>query len=111
MLKVESFQRPDWTDLPFEGCHNVRSKSLQRFPDFALAMLKFEPDGTIHEHPADFDIDVYCLEGEGMVSMGDEQAPIKAGERVRWLAGHNHQLWTIGSPMITLMIEHEKTES
>lgn len=110
MLKVESFQRPDWTDLPYEECHNVSFKALQRLPDFALAMLKFEPGGTIHEHPADYDIDVYCLEGEGMVSMGNEQAPIKAGERIRWLAGLNHQLWTLDSTMITLMVEHEKAE-
>ena len=111
MLKVESFQRPDWTDLPQEGCHNVRFKALQRFPDFALAMLKFEADGTIHEHPADFDIDVYCLKGEGIVSMGNEQAPINAGQRVRWIAGINHRLWTIDSPMITLMVEHDKIET
>ena len=110
MLKVESFKRPDWTEFIHAGCHNVSFKALQQLPDFALAMLKIEAHGTIHEHPADYDIDVYCLEGEGMVSMGDEEAPIKAGDRIRWLAGINHQLWTLDSPMITLMVEYEKTE-
>jgi len=97
MLKIDSFKQAEWTVLPREGCHNVRYKALQQFPGFELAMLKFEPDGTI---------DVLCLEGEGMISMGDEQAPFKAGQRLRWVAGINHRLWTTDSSMVTLMVEH-----
>lgn len=108
MLKIDSFKQAEWTVLPREGCHNVRYKALQQFPGFELAMLKFEPDGTIDEHPADIEIDVLCLEGEGMISMGDEQAPFKAGQRLRWVAGINHRLWTTDSSMVTLMVEHVK---
>ena len=110
MLKIEAFQRPDWTPLPFDGCNNVSAKALQRFPHIAFAMLRFEPNGNIHEHPAEIEIDVYCLEGEGMVSVGDEQAPFKAGQRVRWMAGVNHKLWTTDNHMVTLMVEHQNID-
>jgi quercetin dioxygenase-like cupin family protein len=84
----------------------VASKSLLRLDHLAVAMLRFGAKATIHEHPAPMDIDVICLEGQGMTRVGDEQAPLHAGERVRWPANIPHCLWTEGSEMITLMIEH-----
>lgn len=107
-LEIHPIQRDGWTPVPRDGCHHVNVKVLMRLDHLSLAMLRFDPDGTIDEHPADIDIDVICLEGEGMVSVGDEHAPIKAGERVRWPAGLNHRLWTTEHPMLTLMVEHQK---
>lgn len=78
-----------------------------RLDHLSLAMLRFDPDGTIDEHPADIAIDVICLEGEGMVSVGDESAPLKAGQRVLWPVGVNHRLWTTEHTMLTLMVEHQ----
>ncbi len=69
-------------------------------------MLRFRRHGTIHEHPAEHDVDVICLEGQGMTSVGSERAAIRAGERVRWPANVSHRLWTEGDEMVTLMIEH-----
>ena len=71
-----------------------------------LAMLRFRPGGTIHEHPAPVDADVICLEGRGMTSVGGEPATLQAGQRVRWPANAPHRLWTEDSEMITLMVEH-----
>ncbi|MGB7338370.1 MAG: cupin domain-containing protein [Phototrophicaceae bacterium] len=105
MLTVQPIARQEWVALPNDGCHNVYAQILIKEPSPALVILKFEPHGTIHEHPADHDIDVVCLEGEGMVKVGDDVAPIKAGERVRWHSGIPHQLWTMDSTMKTLMIE------
>ncbi|MEM9955594.1 MAG: cupin domain-containing protein [Chloroflexota bacterium] len=110
MLKVKPIDRQEWLALPQDGCHNVYAQILVTKPSPALVILKFEAHGTIHEHPADYDIDVICLEGEGIVKVGDEVAPIKAGERVRWLAGIPHQLWTSDSTMKTLMVEHYPEE-
>jgi hypothetical protein len=55
-------------------------------PELELAMLRFEPHGTIHEHAAAFEIDVVCLEGEGYTSIDGEVATFKAGQMVRWPA-------------------------
>lgn len=105
-LKIESIQRNEWTPLPHEGCRNVMVKLLMKLDHLGLAMLRFEPNGTIHPHPAVIDIDIICLEGAGMVSVGDEQAAFKAGQRIRWPAGLVHCLWTADSSMVTLMVEH-----
>jgi quercetin dioxygenase-like cupin family protein len=89
------------------GCLNVEGKVLLIQPDLVLAMLRFQPKGTIHEHPADYEIDVVCLEGEGYTSVDDEVATLRAGQIVRWPALKQHRLWTGDSSMQTLMIEHQ----
>lgn len=105
-IQIQPIQRDGWTSLPMEGCHNVSVKMLMKLDHLGLAMLRFDPDGTIHQHPAQIEIDVICLEGEGMVSVGDEQSPLKAGQRVRWPASIPHRLWTNTTEMVTLMVEH-----
>ena len=110
-LIVRSFNRPEWSPLPVKGSVGVEAKGLARMERFNLAMLKFEPNATIHEHPADIDIDVFCLEGEGMTSVKDQSAAIHAGEWVRWPAGQTHRLWTENSPMVLLMIEYFRPSS
>lgn len=105
-LEILPIQRPNWTPVPYTGCVNVAAKALLTLEHLALAMLKFAPHGTIHEHDAPFNIDVICLEGSGFTSVDGESAPIQAGERVRWPAGKMHRLWTEGGEMVTLMVEH-----
>jgi quercetin dioxygenase-like cupin family protein len=73
--------------------------------DLLLALLRFEPDGTIHEHPGETDTLVVCLEGSGFTSVAGETAPIHAGQRARWPTGITHRLWTEDSTMLTLMVE------
>ncbi len=75
----------------------------------SLALLRFAVGGTIHEHPADIDIDVICLEGHGMTSVGGIAAELHASEQVRWPAGLAHRLWTEDSGMLTLMVEYRPT--
>jgi quercetin dioxygenase-like cupin family protein len=105
--KVVPVPRPEWSPLPYEGCTGVEGKVLLREEDFFLAMLRFAPEGTIHEHPGPNDTLVVCIEGEGFTSVAGETAPIRAGERVRWPKDVPHRLWTEGSRMVTLM--HERT--
>jgi quercetin dioxygenase-like cupin family protein len=105
-LQTEKWQRPLWTPLPQEGCINVSARPLLSQSHLHLALLRFEPDATIHEHAAEFDIDVICLEGSGFTSVGEETAPFQVGEKVRWPANINHRLWTTDSSMTTLMVEH-----
>ena len=104
--EILPIKRPTWTPLPYEGCVGVYVKSLLTLDQLGIAMLKFEPNATIHEHDAPFDIDVICLEGSGFTSVDGEQALIKAGERVRWPAGKMHRLWTEAGELVTLMVEH-----
>jgi quercetin dioxygenase-like cupin family protein len=85
---------------------NVQGKVLLREPPVGLALLRFAENGTIHEHSADFEIDVICLEGAGFTSVAGQTFALHAGERMRWPAGADHRLWTESSTMLTLMVEH-----
>lgn len=104
--EVRSVPRADWSPAPHEGCHNVEGKALLRHPQVAIAMLRFGKNGTIHEHPAPFDIDVVCLEGRGKTSLDGDEAAISEGQWVRWPANMSHRLWTEDGEMVTLMVEH-----
>ena len=97
--------RPDWSPLPHEGCVNVDGRVLLARDGLGLAMLRFAPQGTIHEHAAPHDIDVICLEGEGFISVEDRVNAFATGQWMTWPAGRVHRLWTADRGMITLMVE------
>lgn len=103
---VRSVPGPDWSPLAIPGCRNVDGKVLMGQEELTVAMLRFSADATIHEHEADHEIEVVCLEGGGFTSVDGIEALIREGETVHWPARHPHRLWTRGFPMVTLMIEH-----
>ena len=81
---------------------------LARGPNEAwfVAMLRFAPNATVHEHPGQNDAYVVCIDGEGWTSVGEQRTQLRANEYVVWPKGINHRLWTEESTMTTLMIEH-----
>lgn len=97
--------RPEWSPVPHEGCAGVAARVLLHEPGLALANLRFEPGGTIHEHAAPHPIDVLVLEGEGRASVGETVHPLRAGDALRWPAGVPHRLWSEGAELRTLMVE------
>ena len=103
-MEVSPVKRSEWSPLPVEGCINVEGKVLLDETRVGVAMLRFGPDGTIHEHAGDTDCFVVCLDGRGWVSLGDEEAELHAGEKTFWPAGITHRLWTTDSEMTTLMV-------
>ena len=54
-LDVRPVQRPEWSPLPYEGCVGVDGRVLVREERFFVAMLRFGPHGTIHEHAGESD--------------------------------------------------------
>jgi quercetin dioxygenase-like cupin family protein len=91
--------------LPGDGVVGVEGKVLVREDDFFVAMLRFSPHATIHEHPGANDTVVVCIEGEGFTSVGGETATLRDSERVFWPADVPHRLWTEETTMTTLMVE------
>ena len=110
-VDVAPVPRPEWTPLPYEGCRGVEGRVLVREDDVFVAMLRFEHDATIHEHPGPNPTVVVCLEGSGFTSVGREAAPIAEAQRVVWPSGVPHRLWTEGTTMTTLMIERPSSAS
>jgi quercetin dioxygenase-like cupin family protein len=105
--QIEPSPRPEWSPLPGEGVVGVTGKVLVREWGFFIAMLRFEPDAHIHEHPGINDTVVICIEGEGWTSVAGEAAQLRAGQLVRWPKDVPHNLWTEGTTMTTLMLERE----
>lgn len=83
----------------------VVGKVLVREWGFFIAMLRFEHNATIHEHPGVNDTVVMCIDGEGWTSVADVRTQIRAGELVRWPKEVPHRLWTENAQMTTLMFE------
>jgi quercetin dioxygenase-like cupin family protein len=104
-VDIASVPRPRWSPLPFDGCIGVEGKVLVREADFLIAMLRFRPNATIHEHPGENDALVVCIEGEGLTSVAGDTARLRESERAFWPAGVPHRLWTEGTTMTTLMVE------
>jgi quercetin dioxygenase-like cupin family protein len=104
-LRIDSFHRPNWEPLPYQGCVNVRGRVLFVDETLGVALLRFGDHGTIHEHPGPNDTVVSCLEGSGFTSVGSETSPIESGQIVRWPSGVPHRLWTEDATMTTLMCE------
>ena len=105
-MNISDVPRPDWAVLPLEGCVGVEGRVLFTDSKLVVAMLRLAPGGTIHEHAADWSIHAICIEGEGYVSVDDEIAQLHAGQSVEWPAGKRHRLWTEGTSMVTVMLEH-----
>jgi quercetin dioxygenase-like cupin family protein len=105
-VDIRPFPRLGWDPLPGDGVVGVVGRVLVREDDYFVAQLRFSEHATIHEHPGDNDTVVVCLEGEGFTSVAGETAPLREGQQARWPRGIPHRLWTVGSAMTTLMIEH-----
>ena len=105
-LDIRAFPRHGWDPLPGEGVVGVTGRVLVREETFFVAQLRFAGHATIDPHPGERDAIVVCIEGEGFTSVGDETSPLREGQQVRWPKGVVHGLWTEGSTMSTLMIEH-----
>ena len=109
--EAQSVRSLSWSPVPFEGCRDVDGRILLKLDHLVVGMLRFHPGGTIDRHPAAHGVDVVCLEGEGMISIGPDEAPLQAGDQVRVPGGEIHQLWTTTSSMTTLMVQHRTVET
>jgi quercetin dioxygenase-like cupin family protein len=105
-VDIRPFPRLGWDPLPGEGVVGVVGRVLVREDDFFVAQLRFAEHATIDPHPGERDTIVVCIEGEGFTSVGGETATLREGRQARWPRGIVHGLWTEGSTMSTLMIEH-----
>ena len=111
MTGPQPVPRPEWSALPIDGAVGIELKVLLDPPPVLIAMLRFSGDASFPAHAAPFDVDVVCLDGAGVVLVGEDTYPFRAGERVRWPANTMHRLWTESGGMTTLMIEHGSWQS
>jgi quercetin dioxygenase-like cupin family protein len=107
MIQVHEQPKPDWALLTRPGCENVEFRVLLGSDGILIANLRFAPSSTIDRHSAPFDIDVICVHGEGLTSIGDSVSSFAAGQFVRWPKDKEHCLWTEEQEMETIMVERQ----
>ena len=105
-VDIRPIPRQGWDPLPHEGDIGIVGRVLVRENTYFVAELRFSEHATIHEHPGESDAIVVCLAGKGFTSVAGETASLEEGQQVRWPKGIPHRLWTEGSTMTTLMVEH-----
>ena len=105
-VDVRPHPRPGWDPLPGDGVVGVTRRVLVREETLFVAQLRFAEHATIHPHAGERDTIVVCIEGEGLTSVADETVSLREGQQVRWPKDIAHGLWTEGSTMRTLMVEH-----
>ena len=105
-VDIRPFPRLGWDPLPGDGVVGVTGRVLVREETFFVAQLRFAEHATIHPHAGERDTIVVCIQGEGLTSVADETVSLREGQQVRWPKDIVHDLWTEGSTMSTLMIEH-----
>ena len=103
-VDIRPFPRPGWDPLP-DGV-GIIGRVLVREEEFFVAQLRFSEHAAITVHPGERDTIVVCIEGEGFTSVAGETAELREGQQARWPRDIPHGLWTEGSTMTTLMIEH-----
>jgi len=106
---VETQPRPDWIAFLAHQSKGVQYRVLLVRDGLGVCNLRFSEYASIGEHNAPYEIDVLCVAGKGFVSIGSESSGFSAGQRVLWPVGQQHRLWTVGSTMETLMIEHHSS--
>ena len=104
-VDIRPFPRLGWDPLP-ETVGIVGRVLVREDEFFFVAQLRFSEQAAITEHAGERDAIVICIEGKGFTSVAGETVPLQEGQQVRWPRGISHGLWTEGSTMTTLMIEH-----
>ena len=77
--RIESFKRPDWEPLPYDGVANVEGRVLFFDEKLGLALLRFGEHANIHPHAGPNDTVVSCLEGHGFTRVGEDVAELRFG--------------------------------
>ncbi|MEQ8691121.1 MAG: hypothetical protein RIC89_09850 [Pseudomonadales bacterium] len=105
-MEKDSFPKPDWHVLSKEGCTGVEARVCLVDQRAVVAMLRLGEKSNTDIHPAPYDIHVLCIEGSGFAMCDGVVIAIASGESVLWPKGKEHNIYTEGSSMTTIMVEH-----
>ena len=105
-VDIRPIPRPGWDPLPFDGCVGVVGRVLVREDDLlrrgaALLRARDHPRAPRRQRHGR-----RVPRGHGFTSVAGETATLEEGQQARWPKDVPHRLWTEGSTMRTLMVEH-----
>lgn len=105
MIDLRSAPGWEWTPVDRPGCHGVDGRVAFAGPDLAVVFLRFRPGGATGAYAAPHRIDAVCLEGEGFVQVGSDEAELTAGHGIHWPPGTVHALRAGARAMVVMLLE------
>ena len=102
-MKKVAFGAPVRKSAPERwGCKNLDAAPILADP--AAVVHSYGPGGDMPEHTAEEAILCLCIEGSGMVKVGDQVSELASEQAVVWPAGVAHKVWTTDSSMTVVLI-------
>ena len=79
-------------------------------PNFAMRVIEFQPGAVfdVHQHP--FEHEIFVVEGEGEMCLGEERQAMTSGQAVYIPSGVFHQLSNVGDTTDKRLLNHEPDE-
>jgi len=100
-MKVNHYQDVAQAPVTMEGSSGCQVRWLvdeeQGAPNFAMRQFEVAPGGYTPRHSHPYEHEVFVLEGTGVVSEGDTEHPLAAGDVVFVVPGEVHQFRNTGS--------------
>ena len=71
-MQIRAFPRADWVAKTNDDAVGIELRVLLDSKRLLIAQLRFAAAASFAAHDAPWDCEVLCLEGSGMVRVGDE---------------------------------------
>lgn len=100
-MQVKHYEQVAQAPVTMPGSSGCQVRWLvdeaQGAPNFAMRQFEVAPGGYTPKHSHPYEHEVFVLEGEGTVSEGDVEHPLKAGDVVLVVPDEPHQFRNTGT--------------
>ena len=88
---------------------SISSKTIVQRDDFSISLVAFDEEEGLSKHTAPGDAFVYALEGNAVITLGDESFEIKEGETLVMPANVPHQVDAVSKYKMLLIVVKPET--
>ena len=89
---------------------SISSKTVVQRDDFSISLVAFDEKEGLSKHTAPGDAFVYVLEGNALITLGDEPFEIKEGETLVMPANIPHQVDAVSKYKMLLIVVKPETD-
>jgi len=106
-MKIVDYKEVKAEPVDFEEVKDVKVRWLisdkDNAPNFAMRLFEVGPGGYSPLHTHSWEHEVFILEGEGIATDGEKEAPIKSGTVVYVAPEEKHQFKNTGSETLKFL--------
>ncbi len=113
-MKLTHFDKVELKPVNVEGAKGANIRWLiaedDGAPNFAMRMFEVEPGGFTPFHKHDWEHEIYCLSGKGMLVTEDSEKPFAPGDIIYVDPGFMHQFRNAGDDTLKFLclVPHEQ---